>query len=74
MRPQATHGLVVNVDLYASVIYHLLGIPDDLSVPVFVVGRIAGWVAQVLEQLSANILIRPRLAYVGPPPRSYGGR
>ncbi len=74
MRPRATHGLVVNVDLYASVIYHLLGIPDDLSVPVFVVGRIAGWVAQVLEQMSANILIRPRLAYVGSPPRSYGVR
>jgi citrate synthase len=71
MQPQASHGLVVNVDLYASVVYHLLGIPDDLSVPVFVVGRIAGWIAQVLEQQSANILIRPRLAYVGTPRRSY---
>ncbi len=71
MHPQASHGLVVNVDLYASVIYHLLGIPDDLSVPMFVVGRIAGWIAQILEQLAANILIRPRLAYVGTPLRPY---
>jgi citrate synthase len=71
MRPMASHGLVVNVDLYASVIYHLLGIPDDLSVPVFVIGRIAGWVAQVIEQQSANILIRPRMHYVGAPARAY---
>jgi len=74
MQPQASHGLVVNVDLYASVIYHLLGIPDDLSVPVFVIGRIAGWVAQILEQLAGNILIRPRMAYIGAPPRAFPPR
>jgi len=69
MRPEL--GLVANVDLYASIVYHLLGIPDDLAMPLFVVGRIAGWIAQILEQQSAGIAIRPRLAYVGAQRRAY---
>jgi citrate synthase len=66
MAPYCRHGLAPNVDQYGGVIYHLLGIPDDLAVPFFIVGRTAGWVAQVVEQRRSNILIRPRLQYVGP--------
>ncbi len=71
MAPYARHGVNVNVDFYAGVVYHLLGIPDDIFVPIFAVGRVPGWTLQVLEQLEHNILIRPRLHYTGPGPREY---
>jgi citrate synthase len=71
MRPYARHGVNVNVDFYSGVIYHLNGIPRDLFVPIFAVGRVPGWTMQVLEQLANNILIRPRLLYTGPGLRPY---
>ncbi len=66
MTPYGRHGVAPNVDLYAGLSYRLLGLPDDLAVPMFVVGRTAGWVAQALEQHANNVLIRPLLEYVGP--------
>ena len=71
MRPYARLGVAPNVDFYAGVIYHLLGIPQDLFVPIFALGRIPGWTVQVLEQIENNILIRPLLDYVGPAERPY---
>ncbi len=71
MTPYARHGVNVNVDFYSGVVYHLLGIPRDLFVPIFAVGRVPGWVVQVLEQLDNNILIRPLTLYNGPQPRTY---
>ena len=71
MAPYARHGVNVNVDFYSGVVYHLHGIPKDLFVPIFAVGRVAGWTVQVLEQLANNILIRPLTLYAGPPPRNY---
>jgi citrate synthase len=71
MRPYARFGVNVNVDFYSGVIYHLLGIPVDLFVPIFAVGRIPGWTVQCLEQLENNILIRPLTLYDGPAARPY---
>ncbi len=71
MQPYARHGVNVNVDFYSGVIYHLHGIPQDIFVPVFAVGRVPGWVVQVLQQLESNILIRPLLKYNGPELRPY---
>ena len=71
MAPYARHGVNVNVDFYSGVVYHLLGIKRDLFVPIFAVGRVPGWVVQVLEQMENNILIRPLTLYCGPQPRSY---
>jgi citrate synthase len=71
MQPYARHGVNVNVDFYSGVAYYLHGIPEDLFVPIFAVGRVPGWTVQVLEQLANNILIRPLLHYVGPEPRDY---
>jgi citrate synthase len=71
MAPYARHGVNVNVDFYSGVIYHLHGIPKDLFVPIFAVGRVPGWTVQVLEQLGNNILIRPLTLYAGPDPRAY---
>ena len=71
MRPYARLGVNVNVDFYAGVIYYLNGIPEDLFVPIFAVGRVPGWTVQVMEQLEHNILIRPLLQYVGEMDRPY---
>ena len=71
MRPYARHGVNVNVDFYAGVVYYLHGIPEDLFVPIFAIGRIPGWTVQVMEQLDNNILIRPRLLYTGPEAREF---
>ena len=43
----------------------LNGVPQDLFVPIFAVGRIPGWTIQVVEQFEHNILIRPLLQYTG---------
>ena len=71
MSPYARHGLNVNVDFYSGVIYQLHGIPMDLYVPIFAIGRMPGWVIQCIEQQRGNILIRPLTLYNGPEPRSY---
>jgi citrate synthase len=71
MKPYARHGVDANVDLYSGLLYRMLDLPDDLAVPIFVAGRMAGWVAQALEQQANNILIRPLLHYVGPTGRAY---
>jgi citrate synthase len=71
MAPYARHGVNVNVDFYSGVVYHLLGIERDLFVPIFAVGRVPGWVVQVLEQMDNNILIRPLTLYEGPALRPY---
>lgn len=71
MKPYARHGLNVNVDFYSGVIYQLHGIPMDLYVPIFAIGRVPGWVIQCVEQLRGNILIRPLTLYNGPEARAY---
>jgi citrate synthase len=71
MKPYARHGVNVNVDFYAGVVYFLNGIAEDLFVPIFAVGRVPGWTVQVLEQLENNILLRPLTEYNGPAPRDY---
>ena len=71
MKPYARHGLNVNVDFYSGVIYQLHGIPMDLYVPIFAIGRTPGWVTQCIEQQRRNILIRPLTLYNGAPPRPY---
>ncbi|WP_394938092.1 citrate/2-methylcitrate synthase [Psychromicrobium sp. YIM B11713] len=66
MAPRARHGVAPNVDLYAGLTYRLLGIPDDVAVAIFVLGRLPGWIAHVLEQRANNVLIRPLLRYKQP--------
>jgi citrate synthase len=71
MKPYSRHGLNVNVDFYSGVIYQLHGIPMDLYVPIFAIGRMPGWIIQCLEQHRRNILIRPLTLYDGPDPRAW---
>jgi citrate synthase len=65
MVPYRAKGICVNVDFFAGSIYYLLGIPDDLFISIFALGRIPGWTLQCVEQYQDNILIRPLLEYAG---------
>lgn len=58
--------LYANVELYAALILHEVGIPSELFTPTFAVGRTAGWTAHMIEQMEDNRLIRPQSVYVGP--------
>ena len=55
-----------NVDFFSASVYYMLGVDIDLYTPLFVMSRITGWTAHLLEQWSDNRLIRPRAEYVGP--------
>ena len=66
MEPYASRGICPNVDFWAGAMYHLMGIPKELFICIFAMGRIPGWTAQVTEQFSGNILLRPLLLYDGP--------
>ena len=58
--------LYANVELYAALILHAIGIPSEVFTPIFAVGRTAGWTAHMIEQLENNRIIRPESVYVGP--------
>ena len=58
-----------NLDFPAGPTYHMLGFPIDMFTPIFVMARVAGWTAHVMEQLSDNRLVRPLGDYVGPAER-----
>ena len=54
-----------NVDYPCGPTYHLMGIDTDFFTPVFVMARITGWSAHIIEQHAANKLIRPLSKYKG---------
>jgi citrate synthase len=55
-----------NLDWPAGRLYHALGLEIPLYTPIFVMSRVAGWSAHVIEQTEHNRLIRPRGRYTGP--------
>ncbi|MYD52375.1 MAG: citrate (Si)-synthase [Dehalococcoidia bacterium] len=71
MQRRSRAGLNPNVDLWAGAVYSLLGIPEDLFVPLFAIGRMPGWAAHIVEQLTARDILRPRLLYNGPEDAEY---
>jgi 2-methylcitrate synthase len=54
-----------NVDYPTGPTYHLMGFDTDFFTPIFVISRITGWSAHIMEQYSTNKLIRPLAAYNG---------
>ena len=63
--------LFANLDFYSATAYHFCGIPTPMFTPLFVVSRITGWAAHIIEQRGDNRLIRPAADYVGPEPRLF---
>ena len=64
-------GLKPNLDWPAARVYHALGLPIAVFTPIFVVARMSGWTAHVIEQIGDNRLIRPLSLYAGPAARDY---
>jgi citrate synthase len=63
VKPLRRHGLDVNADFHTAVLFHLLGIPADLFVPMFAASRTAGWLAHAQEEASLSVPEPPRLRY-----------
>jgi 2-methylcitrate synthase len=63
-------GIYPNLDFPAGPAYYLMGFDIDMYTPIFVVSRITGWTAHVMEQSAHNRLIRPLSAYTGVPQRA----
>lgn len=63
--------LFPNADFFHASAYNYMGIPTKIFTPIFVMSRLTGWAAHVMEQRSNNRLIRPSADYIGPDIRSY---
>ncbi len=58
--------LFCNADFFHAPAYHLMGIPTKLFTPIFVMSRVTGWTAHIMEQRANNRIIRPSAEYTGP--------
>ncbi|WP_216909737.1 bifunctional 2-methylcitrate synthase/citrate synthase [Nocardia noduli] len=63
-------GIEPNLDFPTGPAYYLLGFDIDIFTPIFVMSRITGWTAHIIEQGESNALIRPLSEYVGVAQRS----
>lgn len=62
-------GLYPNLDYPAGPAFHLMGFDTPTFTPIFVMSRVVGWTAHIIEQRANNALVRPLSAYTGHPRR-----
>lgn len=58
-----------NLDFPAGPAYYIMGFDIPFFTPLFVMARITGWTAHIIEQFENNSLIRPLSEYTGPAER-----
>lgn len=65
MRAAGREGPTIDLGLVA--LAQALGAPPGSATALFAIGRLAGWIAHILEQRERGVLLRPRSLYVGAP-------